>query len=210
MSEYVQPQLELDGFHCPSCGVYAHQSWFNVHFGGGASALIEGFRTSRCARCKAFSIWQTSTGALIYPGGSGAPLPNPDMPVDVRYDYEEARNVVNGSPRAAAALLRLALEKLVAHLGAEGRDLNDRIGHLVSQGLRPSVQQALDALRVIGNNAVHPGEIALKDDHATATALFRLLNVVVDEMITKPNEVEDIFDIIPDSQKEAIQKRDGN
>jgi len=39
----------------------------------------------------------------------------------------------------------------------------------------------MDSLRVIGNNAVHPGEMDLTDDTEAASALFNLLNFVVEE-----------------------------
>jgi hypothetical protein len=38
------------------------------------------------------------------------------------------------------------------------------------------VQQSLDIVRVIGNDAVHPGQIDLTDDIETATKLFVLIN----------------------------------
>ena len=66
----------------------------------------------------------------------------------------------------------------------------------------------MDAVRVIGNNAVHPGEIDLKDDRETATALFELLNMIVEVMITQPKKVDQIYDKIPQGAKEAIEKRD--
>src|SRR5229473_2853992 len=54
-----------------------------------------------------------------------------------------------------------------------------------------------DIIRVIGNNAVHPGTIDLRDDQATALALFDLLNLIVDEMITRPREIDEIYKRLP-------------
>ena len=45
-------------------------------------------------------------------------MPSDDMPEDVKADYMEASSVVETSPRALLALLRLALQKLMPHLGA--------------------------------------------------------------------------------------------
>ena len=130
------------------------------------------------------------------------------MPEDVKEDYEEARLVVEVSPRSAAALLRLALQKLMRHLGESGENLNDDIANLVKKGLPEKIQKALDALRVIGNNAVHPGELDLRDDKETALALFELLNMIVEVMITQPKKVNEIYDKLPKGAKEAIKKRD--
>jgi len=53
---------------------------------------------------------------MIRPNVSNAPLPHEDMPDDVKEIYEEARQVSVFSQRAAAALLRVSLEKLTAFL----------------------------------------------------------------------------------------------
>lgn len=70
------------------------------------------------------------------------------------------------------------------------------------------IQKALDSVRVIGNNAVHPGQIDLKDDTDTAISLFKLLNMIVEIMITQPKKVDEIYGKLPTSAKEAIKKRD--
>jgi len=137
-------------------------------------------------------------------------LPTTDMPDDVQTDYLEARDVVTRSPRSAAALLRLAVQKLTVDLGENGKNLNDNIGRLVKKGLPPRIQQALDAVRVIGNNAVHPGELDLRDDIETASALFGLVNMIVTVMITQPKEVEDLYSRIPSGALEQIERRDAS
>jgi hypothetical protein len=130
------------------------------------------------------------------------------MPTNVKEDFIEARNIVNASPRAATALLRLALQKLMVHLGESGKNINDDIANLVKKGLSPTIQKALDAVRVVGNNAVHPGELDLKDDNETAVALFGLVNLIVNARITQPKEVDELYSKIPTGAKEAIEKRD--
>ena len=64
---------------------------------------------------------------------------------------------------------------------------------LVEKGLPLRLQQALDAVRVIGHAAVHPGEMDLKDDQETAGALFGLVNFIVEKMIAEPKEVERLY-----------------
>jgi uncharacterized protein DUF4145 len=86
--------------------------------------------------------------------------------------------------------------------------LNEDIGALVSQGLDPRVQKALDVLRVIGNNAVHPGQIDLKDDKDTAISLFQLLNVIVERCITVNKKIDEMYGALPTGALEAIKKRD--
>ena len=75
--------------------------------------------------------------------------------------------------------------------------------------MNPLVQQSLDVVRVIGNEAVHPGVIDLKDDRDTATTLFQILNTIADQMISHPKTVQAMYDKLPETKREAIEKRDG-
>ena len=113
-----------------------------------------------------------------YPNRGNAPSPNPDMPEDVKIDYEEAASISTQYPRGAAALLRLAIQKLCIPLGGKGKNINEDIQTLVSNGLPITVQQALDVVRVVGNNAVHPGQINV-DDQEVVGKLFSLINECV-------------------------------
>lgn len=161
---------------------------------------------SFCYRCHQPSIWYE--GKLIYPSHSTALLPNPDLPDEVKDDYEEARAILAQSPRGAAALLRLAIQKLCVHLEESGKNLNDDIASLVKKGLHVKVQQALDAVRVIGNNALHPGQIDIKDDQETAAKLFSLVTLIAEHMISQPKHVEEMYKQLPEGQREAIERRD--
>lgn len=138
-----------------------------------------------------------------------SPDPNPDLPDDIKRDYEEARQILASSPRGSAALLRLAIQKLCVHLEEKGENINEDIGALVAKGLPTMVQQALDLVRVIGNNAVHPGQIDLNDDKKVADKLFPLVNVIAEVMISQPNQIKTLYEsVLPESQREAIEQRD--
>ena len=146
---------------------------------------------------------------MVFPTSSPAPPPNADLPSDIQDDFNEARRIVTQSPRGASALLRLCVQKLCKHLGEDGCHINSDIATLVSKGLPVKVQQALDTVRVVGNNAVHPGQIDIKDDVDTASALFHLINVICEVMISQPKEVDALCQtLIPQTQRDAIAKRD--
>ncbi len=147
---------------------------------------------------------------MLWPFGiENAPLPHDDMPGDVKADYIEARSISALSPRGAAALLRLAIQKLCKHLGGSGENINADIGLLVKQGLPVQIQQALDVVRVTGNNAVHPGELRLDDKPEMAKALFGLLNLIVANRIAEPKRIEALYGALPQGALDGIQKRDG-
>ncbi len=144
---------------------------------------------------------------MVYPSRKAGPGANPDMPPEVLKCYEEAREVLPYSPRAGA-LLRLGIQQLMPALGLPGKNINDDIGTLVKGGLPEMVQQSLDAVRVIGNDVVHPGEIDT-DDKATVLGLFGLVNLIVDHGTTRPKEARRVHDTLPASKRKAIQERDG-
>lgn len=155
--------------------------------------------------CEKISVWLD--GEMIYPVEAIAPLPSPDMPEDVTEIYNEARTISPLSPTASAALLRLALERLLPQVGAKKAKIDIMIGELVSKGLPKEVEKALDSLRVIGNEAVHPGTINLKVNAEVSITLFKLLNVVVDRMITQQKEIDDMYSLIPGTKRKGIEVR---
>lgn len=94
-------------------------------------------------------------------------------------------------------------------LGGKGEKINDDIAELVKKGLPATVQQALDVVRVVGNNAVHPGQIDLDDSPEIAGSLFGLINFIVEKMIAEPKKIGELFNGLPSSAKAGIAKRDG-
>ncbi|WP_210409489.1 DUF4145 domain-containing protein, partial [Leptospira levettii] len=135
--------------------------------------------------------------------------PNEDLNEEIKSIYLEAAKIVTDSPKGATALLRLALQKLMIQIGKNGKDINKDIGELVKEGLSPKVQQSLDLLRVVGNHAVHPGQIDFDDDENIALNLFKILNYIAEELITKPKEINSLYEsIIPEETKKHIKERD--
>ncbi|TFE95296.1 hypothetical protein B5M44_21515 [Shinella sumterensis] len=171
-----------------------------------ADMRVENLWLSKCFNCQEVAVWVG--GVMSYPEPISTPASNKDTPPDIARDYDEARLIAQKSPRGAAALLRLAIQKLCAHLGEPGRNINDDIAALVSKGLDPRIQRALDVLRVVGNEAVHPGTIDLKDDPDTAENLFKLFNLIVEKMISEPKLVDEVYATLPPEKIEAIERRD--
>lgn len=213
VNNYIAPNFKLDGFNCPNCDAFAHQRWYNQLSSGQreGNSLTHGpiakkLSVSFCSKCGNYSLWLDER--MIYPISSIAPLPVEEMPKDVKEDFLEARRIVNESPRGACALLRLALEKLLHDIGEPGKKIDHNISVLVGKGIPSKIQKAMDSVRIIGNEAVHPGLIDLKDDKDTAIVLFTLLNVIVDVIIVQEKKINSMYEMLPESKKEGIENRD--
>ena len=215
MSKYYPPRYQSKQFHCPYCQVFAAQHWDTIkrtrlpQIAGQVSMpihireyLVE---VSFCSHCGNPTFWLEEK--VIHPPTHTAPPANSDLPDDVKEVYDEAAVIADQSPRAACALLRLAIEMLMGHFGETG-SINESIGNLVKKGLDPKVQQSLDVVRVTGNNAVHPGEIDFEDT-TDGQALFGLINVIANVLITQPKQIQALYDGLPENSKKAVEKRDG-
>ncbi len=179
----------------------------NLETNGYSETELCNLSVSECYSCHAFAVWVADN--LLYPQAIQVMVPNEDMPADVRADFVEAASILEQSPRGAAALLRLSLQKLTVHLGLKGKKLDEDIGALFKLGLDARVHQALDVVRVLGNEAVHPGRIDLRDDKATASKLFDIVNVIVDATISQPKHIDALYKSLPDGALNAIKRRDG-
>lgn len=196
---FFPPQYGQPAFNCPKCQVYATQSW---------SSRSYGITFALCSNCHEPSIWVKNE--LIFPTPTQAPPPNDDLPEDIQNDYMEAAAIMGSSPRGAAALLRLCIQKLCKHLGESGENLNNDIASLVKKGLNPTIQKCLDTVRVIGNEAVHPGVLDLTDKADTVVSLFFLVNMVADAMITQPKTIGSLYESLPANKRDQIEQRDKN
>ena len=265
---FVPPAPDKPAFNCPTCQVYARQTWFMVagrrlvartlaqhltteserrkalHDAADPPVLRSGvvYETpsttylgresgvdpllaidtthlwgSKCEHCEEVAIWCDE--ALVWPKQTSAPPANADLPGDIREVYKEAAAIMADSPRGAAALLRLALEKLCRHLEPNpdwwktaGRSpgIADYTREWAARGsVDRRIEKALDSVRLVGNNAVHPGVIDLDDDAEIVETLFFLVNYVTEKNISEPGRVDRFFDrTAPPDEKEKIARRD--
>jgi Domain of unknown function (DUF4145) len=193
--------------------------WERLWYQRGSWVVTEAFIVI-CGHCRAHAYWlgkeliptkaDFASGVMIHPSLYATPLPHPEMPSEIRTDYDEAREIAGHSPRAAAALLRLCVQKLCNHLGQPGKNINDDIGALVKNGLPVEIQQALDIVRVVGNNAVHPAEISQDDVAEVSGTLFELVNYIVEDRISRPAKLAAMFSALPAPALAGIAKRDKN
>ena len=170
--------------------------------------MPNGFSIATCCSCSEITLWINEQ--IVYPKKTTVSPPNEDLDEDIKALYIEASNILIDSPKGSTALLRLALQKLLKQIGGSGQNINKDIKDLVADNLSSQMQKALDLLRVVGNNAVHPGQIDLDDNVEIARKLFDILNYIAYELITKPKELERLYaDLIPADTQEHIKQRNG-
>jgi len=220
MAKYVPPHFHAKAFTCIFCDVLAPMKWSQHRIVSGGAYVLTDCWDCICNHCQSKSLWlyegdevdfegdDVSIGRLLNPSACVAPLGHIDLPEECRRDFDEAREISSQSPRGAAALLRLCLQKLCVHLGGDGKNINDDIAKLVRDGLAPQIQQALDYVRVTGNHAVHPGEISLEENPEHVTIMFDMINLIVEELISRPKIIAERFANLPEGALAAIAKRD--
>ena len=210
---YLSSDTDLDrSFHCPTCKVYAVQRASllrAITFGKLEVAKLDdrNLLFLDCDGCGARILFADEQ--IIFPKPlPDVPEPNADLNADIKKDYWEAAKILEDSVRGACALLRLCLMRLMLQLELSG-DLNVDIQKLVERGLDAQVQEACDVVRIVGNGAVHPGKLDLRDDVETATKLFDLINFISEQMISQPKKRSAFFQAtVPESAKQAIKRRD--
>ena len=209
MTPYTPPARGKSAFHCPHCRAFANHLWYELVGVIRSTGHIQmpDWVVSKCSHCSGLTIWNNK--AMVFPDTSLAAPPNPDLAPEIIADFEEARSILQQSPRGAAALFRLCIQKLCVHLGESGKNINADIAALVKKGLNPKVQKSLDVVRVVGNESVHPGTIDLRDQPQTAVQLASLINIIADAMLTQPKLVDDLYGTLPEAKREEINKRDG-
>jgi hypothetical protein len=153
---------------------------------------------SRCYNCKGFTVWVRDQ--LVFPVRRVEPRANivvegefEEAVVDVQApaeniqqsdeqvqdeaseDFEEAAAFLNKSPGAAAALIRVCIQKMMPLLKQTGKNLDENIALLVRKGLEVEIRQATDVLQVIRKNPAQESHVDLRDETAIATALKEIV-----------------------------------
>ncbi|OOQ67394.1 DUF4145 domain-containing protein [Vibrio parahaemolyticus] len=212
--QYIAPKFGQKSFHCPLCGTFSHVTWERL---SDEKNYVTDIVKASCSCCEKASIWRgtsfsgfsVSDGVMVYPDVSLAPQPELDMPDDVKIDYLEAASIFSRSPRAAAALLRLGLQKLCKHLGEAGENINKDIRSLAEKNvIPPLVVKVADTVRIAGNNAVHPGEMSEDDFDQVASKMFELLNFIVKKGISEPRELAALYELTPEGLRKSAEETD--
>lgn len=178
------------------------------------------WNVATCERCGETSVWRDDR--MVYPSGSTAPMPHPDMPAEAKGIYSEARDVLPLSRRAGTALARAALERLLREIDPMPGNpkLFARIDQVVDR-VSTSLGEMLTLIRHTGNEALHvadePDEIMVlvldPDEEEIVELIFESINDLVDELITRPAKRASAVARVParvrEGAKQARAKREG-
>jgi hypothetical protein len=167
---------------CPHCLENYFEEWKELYCRPGEAYLSDGdgewmLEYCRCPQCMRVVIQLTQMVMVpVEPGGpklrtlkaielvrpksfARATLPS-EVPVTFANDYREAWHVLDASPKASAALSRRCLQRLLVDVGGtKGRDLSDQIQDILDSKVLPTyLAEEIDAVRHLGNFAVHPNK----------------------------------------------------
>ena len=166
---------------------------------------VQNVSISYCFNCNEMCLWVYDQ--LVWPRREGCPEPKLHAPPSVRRESEEASQTLEASPRGAAALLRIAIEKLCKELGVSGETLKDDIELFVREDVDARVQKVLDAAQILESNAMRPGQIGLGEDRATAETLSGLVNLICEKMIMEPRHLQEVYTKVREGARTAMEQR---
>lgn len=171
--------------NCPSCGNIV--VYFEPDFITARASLSKSGTSSQEYKLPKNAI-------TIYPKLKSPPTLSEYIPDEYRDDFLEAYNVLDGSPKASAALSRRCLQRLLrdkANIkpGTLSSEIDQTLGRLPSE-----LRNTVDAIRNFGNFAAHPDknivtgdilDVELQEAEWTLEILKELLNFY----IVKPAEL---------------------
>jgi hypothetical protein len=184
------------------------QEWGHLYYGSAESlgSKSSDFEYCKCLYCHKETFWYQQR--MIIPADGPAPQAHPDTPQTLLDEYNEARDILTRSPRAAAAIMRQTIHKLMPVLGQKGENVNADITTLVKSGLPIEIQHALNYCSVIGTHATKPGEIDANDNAETACSLFHVFNFIIEDRISRPMKIQELCDSLPEEARAVIDQSD--
>lgn len=126
----------------------------------------------------------------LYPAKEDPAAPPPEVPAEVREDYDGARRIAKVNADASAALARRCLHACLSLAGFKGKQLSDLIDDAQKDPRTTSdLLESFHIVRNVGNYAVHPirdreGEL-LKVEPGELEALFLALDDTIDLLFVR-------------------------
>lgn len=121
------------------------------------------------------------------------------IPKQIRDDYEEASQIIDISPKAAATLLRRCLQGMIRDFWGvtKGRLVDEIDG--IKDKITPSQWKAIDGLRHIGNIGAHMEKdvnLIIDVTPDEATKLLKLIELLLEKWYISRHDEEELCDSI--------------
>ena len=144
LDEPERDQYQIDWSTCPKCERPIVR-------------LLEGQVEQEDYQLGTYGILHPNIIQTIYPQSKSV-YSSEFVSENLRDDFEEARKVLNISPKSSAALTRRILQDLLHnHYGIKEKNLSTEIKKFIElPGLPSHIIEAVDAVRQVGNLAAHP------------------------------------------------------
>ncbi len=132
------------------------------------------------------------------------------IPEQIRRDYEEANRIMEGSPKAAATLLRRCLQGMIHdYWGIHEKNLNAEISSLKDK-VTVAQWKAIDGLRKIGNIGAHMEkdvDLIIDIDEDEAQKLMKLIELLIEKWYIARHDEEELLKDITNiaDKKEALR-----
>lgn len=205
------PTGKPESIGCPHCRRHFLGLW-NVQSIGSEDAgrTKWSIQSVQCLGCGKWiiALYELTVGfglshsvRYVLPQASSRPPLPPEVPPEFATDYREACDVLPVSQKASAALSRRCLQHLLREKGGvKSGDLVNEIQQVLDSKQLPSfIAGDLDAIRHVGNFAVHPMK-------STTTGL--VVDVEPQEAEWLLNVLENLFDFYFVQPTKAQAKRD--
>ena len=166
-----------------------------------------------CHKRSVIAINRTSGKQIdIYPQNVYRHFPD-YIPQQIRDDYEEASQIIDKSPKAAATLLRRCLQGMIRDFwGVSEKRLIDEI-NAIKDKVTPSQWKAIDGLRHIGNIGAHmekDANLIVDVTSDEATKLLKLIELLLEKWYISRQEEEELYDSIVTIADEKAEERKGS
>ncbi len=137
---------------------------------------------------------------IIYPDISLIDIePNEDLTNEQKQLFNEAKDIFDKSPKAAGALLRCVIERILRDKFQE-KHSQSLLGTIlkeknVQNELGHEIIQLCETCKLIGNDAAHSSLIIYEDESKQEVELlFELINAIAEELLSKPRKRQEMLD----------------
>ena len=166
---------------------------------------VQNASISYCFSCSEMGLWVGDQ--LVWPKGTTSLEPTLDASADVPEDSGKTSQTLDASPRGAAALLRVATEKLCKELGDSEQGPRPAITPLLQEEVDARVLKVLEAMRVIESNAMPSDHVSVRDDRATAETLSGLVNLICEKIMIEPRQLQALYTKVREGAQNGIEQR---